>query len=96
MNECFYRRLPKDKTLDISVYLVKNQGSATVLYEKQSKVFKGVPIRVGLERETGYVSVEGSEELSDEITAFKGLDLDELNNYYLVANYLRCIKYGIA
>ena len=92
MNEWTSRRIPNGKTLDITVFHVKNEGNATALYQKQSKVFKDVPIMIGLERETGFVSVEGSEELTDEITAFKGLDLDELNNFYLVANYIRCLE----
>lgn len=47
---------------------------------------------IGMESETGFVYVEGSKELSDEITAFQGLDLEELTNFYLVANYVRCLK----
>ncbi|EQE88463.1 hypothetical protein QMY_0540 [Clostridioides difficile F152] len=45
-----------------------------------------------MEFETGCVFVEGSDELNDEITAFKGLDKYDINNYYLVANYIRCLK----
>ncbi|MGO0881625.1 hypothetical protein ACTPDI_02495 [Clostridioides difficile] len=45
-----------------------------------------------MEFETGCVFVEGSSELADEITAFKGLDEDDINNYYVVANYVRCLK----
>ena len=45
-----------------------------------------------MEFETGCIFVEGSSVLADEITAFQGLDQDDLENYYLVANYIRCLK----
>lgn len=62
------------------------------MYQKQDDIYKDVPIIIGIESETGFAFVEGSKELSDEITAFQGLDSDELTNYYLVANYVRCLQ----
>ena len=47
---------------------------------------------IGMESETSIVFVEGSKELSDEITAFQGLDPDEPTNYFLVANYVHCLE----
>lgn len=62
------------------------------MYDIQEEVYSGCLIIVGMEFETGCVFVEGSDELNDEITAFKGLDKYDINNYYLVANYVRCLK----
>lgn len=45
-----------------------------------------------MEFEIGYVFVEGSDEFNDEIIFFKGLDKYDINNYYLVVNYIRCLK----
>ncbi|MBC3898897.1 hypothetical protein GH811_04625 [Acetobacterium malicum] len=51
---------------------------------------------VGLEHETAFVMVEGSSDLADELVAFAGLDAADLNNYYLVANYIACLeKFGL-
>ena len=54
------------------------------------------PIMVGLEYETAFVMVEGSGDLADQLVAFAGLDQADLDNYYLVANYIACLeKYGL-
>lgn len=92
MNEFLAKRIPDGKNLNPIVFLVKNEGSAKDLYQKQDGIYKDVPIIIGMESETGFAFVEGSKELSDEITAFQGLDSDELTNYYLVANYVRCLQ----
>jgi hypothetical protein len=92
MNEFLAKRIPDGINLNPIVFLVKNEGPAKDLYQMQDDIFKDVPIIIGMESETGYVFVEGSKELSDEITAFQGLDSDELTNYYLVANYVRCLQ----
>ena len=47
---------------------------------------------VGLEHETAFVMVEGSSDLADELVAFAGLDQADLDNYYLVANYITCLE----
>ena len=56
-----------------------------LLYEKQDNIFKGEDIFVGIEMETGFIHVEGSSLLWDELFAFRGLDTDDLKNIYLVA-----------
>jgi adenylosuccinate synthase len=48
--------------------------------------FKPVPIIIEAERKSGYILIEGSQKLSEEISMIQGLDPDELKNYYLVAN----------
>jgi len=92
MNEFSAKRILDGTNLNPIVFVVKNEGRAKNLYQKQDGIFKDVPIMIGMESETGFVFVEGSKELSDEITAFQGLDSDELTNYYLVANYIHCLQ----
>ena len=36
--------------------------------------------------------VEGSSQLWDELFAFRGLDDDDLTDFYLVAEYISCLK----
>lgn len=92
MNERFSNKVPARKNLNPIVLVIKNEGNASDLYKMREDIYKDVPIIVGMESEPGFVSVEGSKELSDEITAFQGLDSDELTNFYLVSNYVRCLK----
>lgn len=92
MNKKFAERTPNGKELNPIVFFIKNEGNARALYENQESIYKDVPITIGMESETGFVLVEGSKELYDEIVAFKGLDSHELTNFYLVSNYVRCLK----
>jgi len=38
--------------------------------------------------------VEGSEQIYDDLFAFRGLDEKDLNNVFMVAEYVKCIKKG--
>jgi ribosomal protein L20 len=84
-----------------AVELYENQANEHIEFiEKMKKTikdfepysYKSVPIVIGAERKSGYIFVEGSQKLSEEITMIKGLDSDELKNYYLVANYINVLK----
>jgi hypothetical protein len=44
------------------------------------------------EYETGYLLVEGSSSLWDELFAFQGLDKNDIENFYLVAEYIKSLK----
>lgn len=92
MNKVFAERIPNGKELNPIIFFIKNEGNARYLYENQETIYKDVPIIIGMESETGFVLVEESKELYDEIVAFKGLDSYELTNFYLVSNYIRCLK----
>jgi len=45
-----------------------------------------------VELNSGYFLVEGSSLLWDELFAFRGLDEEDLKNYYLVAEYVACLR----
>lgn len=71
-------------------------GRGALLYEQRETLYGDAPIMVGLEHQTAFDMVEGSGDLADELVAFTGLDAADLNNYYLVANYIACLeKFGV-
>lgn len=92
LNKPFSEKITNNTELKPIVFTIQNEGNAKKLYDVQEEIYNGCPITVGMEFETGCVFVEGSDELNDEITAFRGLDKYDINNYYLVANYVRCLK----
>ena len=92
LNECHANKLLAGRTPTAVVFTINNTGAGRALYEKQDDVFKGLKITVGIELETAFFHVEGSSMLWDELFAFRGLDEDDLNNYYLVAEYVTCLK----
>lgn len=52
----------------------------------------GDAIFVGIDIITGYFHVEGSEEIYDDLYAYRGLDEKDLENYFMVAEYVACAK----
>lgn len=50
------------------------------------------PITIGVEHNSGYFFVEGSQLLFDEVIMCQGLDEQDLNNVYLVADYIETLK----
>lgn len=91
-NEHSAKKLPAGKQPFAVIFSVQNTGAGTHLYKTQDKVFKGQNIFVGIEIETGHFHVEGSSLLWDELFAIRGLDEDDLTNFYLVAQYISCLK----
>ena len=92
LNEVYAKKLPADKLPVAIVFLIENTGRGELLYEKQDEIFKGQNIFVGIELETAFFHVEGSSMLWDELFALRGLDEDDLNNFYLVAEYVTCLQ----
>lgn len=89
INKC---KLPVGKVPTARVFHLENVKNGKLFYEKQDNIFKGQDIFVGIEMETGFIHVEGSSLLWDELFAFRGLDTDDLKNFYLVAEYITCLK----
>ena len=92
LNEHLSEKLPVGASPKATVFEIQNSGSAIVLYAEQDEVFQGQPIIIGVELETGYFQVEGSSYLWDELFAFRGLDAADLDNFYLVAEYITCLR----
>lgn len=53
-------------------------------------VYKGLAIPVGIEVKTSFIYVEGSSHFYDELTAYAGIDEEDIKNYFLVAQYIQC------
>lgn len=91
-NRIYAKKCPMGRKLNVIVYRIPNQGEAAYLYEHQKREWKDMPIMVGIELETAYMTVKGSTELWEELVAFQGLDQEDMKSYYLVANYIKCLK----
>jgi len=91
-NECHARKMPAGKTPEVAGFIIENTGGGKYLYENQDVFFRRRAIIGGVELHSGYFMVEGSSLLWDELCAFRGLDADDLENYFLVAEYVDCLK----
>lgn len=91
-NEWYERKIPAGRTLIPHVFHVQHTGSGNDLYDNQDDEFKGYEILVGFELETGYFLVEGSSQLWDEIFVLRGLDEFDIDNAYLVSEYIDGLK----
>lgn len=72
--------------------IVLREGAGLSLYAAQDALYDGMEIFVGVDRTTGYFHVEGSDLLWDELFSFRGLDEEDLENPYLVSEYVACRK----
>lgn len=74
----------------IRVFEVNKIGNGKYLYDKQDEIFNKITIIVGIELKTSFILVEGSSYLYDELIAYAGLDKEDIKNYFLVAQYIKC------
>ncbi len=75
-------------------FLVENAGTGRALYKKRDALDGVHPIFVGIDLSTGEFQVEGSAALWDELFAFRGLDAADLENPFLVAQYVALMGNG--
>lgn len=85
-------RLPSGAKPEPYCAIVLREGTGLPLYAAQDAMYDGLDIFVGIDLATGYFLVEGSDLLWDELFAFRGLDEADLENAYLVAEYVACRK----
>ena len=78
-------KLPQGAEPKVRVFHILREGKGEELYREQDAIFSGLEIYVGIELETGYLQVEGSSALYDELFFFRGLDERDLENCFLVA-----------
>lgn len=90
-NDFFARKVPAGTRLDTRVFLLCNEGPGRILYQDREAIYQGSPIIIGLETQSRFFLVEGSSALHDELTAFAGLDAADIENDYLVAEYVACL-----
>ncbi|MCK9632537.1 MAG: hypothetical protein M0R30_12975 [Methanoregula sp.] len=91
-NECHARKMPAGTMPEVSGFVIDNTGTGKHLYENQDEMFRGRTIVAAVELHSAYFMVEGSSLLWDELCAFRGLDEEDLANYYLVAEYVECLR----
>lgn len=91
-NKHFANKLPIGRKPVAKGFFIEDTGAGNQLYENQDHIFKGNKIVVGIDLETAFFMVEGSSRLWDELFAFRGLDEDDLTNFYLVAEYISCLE----
>lgn len=92
LNESLARELPPGGAPSPVCCIVEPVGAGEALYQEQDACFAGIEIFVGIDLVTGYFVVEGSSRLWDELYAFRGLNENDLENYYSVAQYIACLK----
>jgi len=90
-NECFASQLPSGEQPEPVCCAIEPVGTGLALYHAQDAVFSGCDIIVGIDLVSGYFLVEGSSLLWDELYAHRGLNEDDLNNSYSVAEYIACL-----
>jgi len=91
-NECFACELPEGVSPDAVCCIIEPVGAGTALYAAQEKFYSNCDIFVGIDLVTGYFCVEGSSLLWDELFARRGLNENDLKNYYVVAEYVACLE----
>lgn len=88
-------------TEDENQKVIYNIMHNRVFYEKLPKGVMPSPVTyyiqeheafVGIDLVSGYFCVEDSEKLYDELFAFRGLDEIDLENIFMVAEYINCTK----
>lgn len=89
-NSEFYADKLNKQSPTIRIFKINNIGKGKELYNKQEKIFEGITIIVGIELKTSFIFVEGSNYLYEELTAYTGLDKDDIKNYFLVSQYVKC------
>lgn len=67
-------------------YLSENKDSPDLWGGEITKIFVGVDLH------SGFYMVEGSTMLWDELCVFQGIDEKDLENYVVVADYIRALK----
>jgi hypothetical protein len=91
-NEALRKQLPEGMLPEPACFIVKRVGAGMALYDKQDDCYGGMDIFVGIDLASGWFCVEGSSLLWDEMYAFRGLNEQDLQNYYSVAEYIACLK----
>lgn len=91
-------RIPPGAVLDPRVYRIARVRAGKKLYAvrdgnaRDAALYGGMDIMVGIECVTGEFYVEGSSDLWELLFAFRGLDAQDLENPYLVSEYVHCLK----
>ena len=91
-NEFRKQKLPPNSQPEPKTFILKNEGNGKTIYDNQEYIWENCPIFIGIDLSSGYVQVEGSCFLYDEIYAFQGIDEFDIENCVRVAEYIDCLQ----
>lgn len=97
-NERLSEKLPQGVLPEPRAFYLENEGNGEKFYLPENiddiELWGGeiTKIFVGVDLSSGFYLVEGSTMLWDELCAFQGLDGQDLKNYVIVGQYIRCLK----
>ncbi len=91
-NEVFARELPPGTAPNPVCFVIEPVGAGKALYSNQDDIYQHCEILVGIDLISGYFLVEGSSELWDELYAHRGLNENDLANFYCVSEYISCLE----
>lgn len=93
LNECSREKLPEGLQPQPRAFYIENSGTGAALYTPEVSAFGIERIWVGIDTVTGEFQVEASGPLWDALFAFRGLDERDLENPFLVWQYVQ-LQYG--
>ena len=91
-------KLPEGIPPAPKAFFLENAGNGEVFFKDENKDREEIrggniaKIFVGIDTVTGFFTVEGSTMLWDELSAFRGLDEKDLENYVIVAQYIESLE----
>ncbi len=91
-NEFQKQKLPPNSQPEPKTFILKNEGNGKYIYDNQEEIWENSPVFIGIDLSSGYVQIEGSCLLYDEIYAFQGIDEYGIENCGRVADYMDCVK----
>lgn len=91
-NDFQKQKLPSNSQPEPKTFILKNEGNGKIIYDNQENIWENSPVFIGIDLSSGYVLIEGSCLLYDEIYAFQGIDKFDIENCVRVAEYIDCIK----
>ncbi len=94
-NEYSREKVDPNKALNIKKLVLKNEGRNTSLFKEEEALLWGKNkncIEVGIDTNSAYYCVSGSTALWDELCAYQGLDVYDLQNVVCVGQYLQCLQ----
>jgi hypothetical protein len=91
-NKVLMRQLPRGCVPEPVCCTIAQTGDGAELYRAQDAIFAGIDILVGIDLISGYFLVEGSSLLWDELYAHRGLNEDDMENVFAVAEYISCLE----
>lgn len=92
LNDFHKQKLPSGLKPEPKTFILKNEGNGRAIYESREDLWGNCPVFIGIDLTSGFVQIEGSCCLYDEIFAFQGVDAFDIENCVRVADYINCIK----